>query len=159
LRRPLRLAVGKILDWREEARHLLCIAHFATLCLSLSPTSLQGQQYRSHRVQSFFERFGWENLGGSSYRYPRLGSRRRTEDWFNHVIPALMLFRAFSVCPRIRLKKFTLDVQAFTGYNSVRRYGRPPVNTSSKRFKLYSSNSAFGTKKLQQWVNGVTYPD
>jgi hypothetical protein len=23
-----------------------------------------------NRIQSFFERFGWENLGGSSYRYP-----------------------------------------------------------------------------------------
>jgi hypothetical protein len=27
-----------------------------------------------NRIQSFFTRLGWENLGGSSYRYPKLGS-------------------------------------------------------------------------------------
>lgn len=26
-----------------------------------------------NRLQSMFERFGWQNLGGSSYRYPTLG--------------------------------------------------------------------------------------
>jgi hypothetical protein len=46
-----------------------------------------------NRLQCMFERLGWGNLGGSSYRYPKLGTTPYTEDWFNHVIPALMLFR------------------------------------------------------------------
>ena len=36
-----------------------------------------------NRIQSLFERLGWENLGGSSYRYPQLGANQPTEDWFN----------------------------------------------------------------------------
>jgi hypothetical protein len=35
------------------------------------------------RLQSMFERFGWQNLGGSAYRYPRLGSKQPVEDWLN----------------------------------------------------------------------------
>src|SRR5438132_8367751 len=85
-----------------------------------------------NRVQSFFERLGWENLGGSSYRYPRLGSDQPTEDWFNHVIPALMLFRAFIVKGDVTLKKFTLDVQSSTGFNPESGYGTPPLPVTSK---------------------------
>ncbi len=44
-----------------------------------------------NRIQSAFERLGWEALGGTAYRYPKLGAEQPTEDWFNHVIPALML--------------------------------------------------------------------
>lgn len=30
------------------------------------------EQAEYNRLQSMFERLGWEKLGGSSYRYPRL---------------------------------------------------------------------------------------
>src|SRR5690348_10144366 len=49
-----------------------------------------------HRIRGFFERLGWERLGNTAYRYPKLHHPHPTEDWFNHVIPALMLLRAFA---------------------------------------------------------------
>src|SRR5438132_13549252 len=79
-----------------------------------------------NRVQSFFERLGWENLGGSSYRYPRLGSDQPTEDWMHHVIPALMLFRAFIVKRDVTLKKLTLAGQSSTPFTPESRYATTP---------------------------------
>ena len=49
-----------------------------------------------NRIRGFFERLGWEHLGNNAYRYPKLHGQHPTEDWFNHVIPALMLLRAFA---------------------------------------------------------------
>src|ERR1700730_14657234 len=73
-----------------------------------------------NRIQSFFERFGWENIGGSSYRYPRLGTDDQpVEDWLNHVVPALMLFRCYILSSRRQLPKFTIDVQASAGHNAT----------------------------------------
>jgi hypothetical protein len=112
-----------------------------------------------NRVQCFFERLGWENLGGSSYRYPRLGSDQPTEDWFNHVVPALMLFRASIVDGEMTLTKFTLDVQSSTGYSPDTGYGTLPVDTASADFKLYEpSNPHFGKRNLKRWIDGVAYP-
>jgi len=35
---------------------------------------VEGAQPPEHnRIQSLFERLGWEALGGTAYRYPRLG--------------------------------------------------------------------------------------
>ena len=121
---------------------------------------LEGADPTAHnRVQGFFERLGWENLGGSSYRYPRLGANQPTEDWFNHVIPALMLFRAFIVDGSTTLKKFTLDVQSSTGFNPNSGFGTPPLSTASADYKFYpASNSAFGEKKLKEWLDGIEYP-
>ncbi len=49
-----------------------------------------------NRIRGFFERLGWENLGNTAYRYPKLHGQHPTEGWFNHVIPALMLLRTFA---------------------------------------------------------------
>ena len=49
-----------------------------------------------NRLRGAFERLRWEHLGNTAYRYPVLGSQEPTEDWFNHVVPALMLLRAFA---------------------------------------------------------------
>ncbi len=66
-----------------------------------------------NRVQSFLERLGWQHLGGSSYQYPRLGTDKQpVEDWFNHVAPALMHFRAYVLRSGRRLKKFSLQAQS-----------------------------------------------
>lgn len=113
-----------------------------------------------NRVQSLFERFGWENLGGSSYRYPTLGSTQPTEDWFNHVVPALMLFRTFILkiaTQGKQLKKFTIDVQSSTGLNPQTEYGTPPQTSAT--ITLYPpSNQQFGKKKLDAWLDGTTWP-
>ena len=111
------------------------------------------------RIQSFFERFGWENLGGTAYRYPPLGVEDSAEDWFNRVIPALMLLREALLKAKLnkrRLYRFTLDVQSSTGY-AYKRYGKPPV--SSKNIRLETpSNLQFGEKNLRDWLTKVEYP-
>src|SRR5436190_24093719 len=83
-----------------------------------------------NRLRSAFERLGWEHLGNTAYRYPKLHQHDLVEDWFNHVVPALMLLRAFAVHllgDGRSLKKFSLDVQSSTGHNPVTAVGTPPV--------------------------------
>lgn len=101
-----------------------------------------------NRIQSLFERLGWENLGGSSYRYPRLGTDDQpVEDWFNHITPALMLFRQYIINSKYSLTKFTIDVQSSSGFNSGSSFGSPPSMAS--KVKLYDNASAsFGKKSL-----------
>jgi hypothetical protein len=111
-----------------------------------------------NRIQSFFQRFGWENLGGSSYRYPRLGTvDQPVEDWFNHVVPALMLFRAYLLSSGRPLTKFTLDVQSSSGYSPNSNYGNAP--RAGHDVTLYTStNLQFGEQNLRDWLDGLTYP-
>jgi hypothetical protein len=80
-----------------------------------------GAEY--NRIQSFFERLGWQNLGGTSYRYSKLGTEEPVEDWLNHVVPALMLLRAYLTTTGRPLKKFTLDCQSSAGYDRAGPYG------------------------------------
>jgi hypothetical protein len=104
---------------------------------------------------------GWENLGGSSYRYPRLGTTDQpVEDWLNHIVPALMLFRAFVLGSACALQKFTLDVQSSSGFNRATQFGSLPLSgTDMKDSKLYSPiNPSFGEKNLIQWLDGINYP-
>lgn len=110
-----------------------------------------------NRIQSFFERFGWENLGGSSYRYPRLGTDDQpVEDWLNHVIPALMLFRSYAIASG-KLTKYTLDVNTSTGYSPKSSYGSPAV--SGAQADLYETDQRkFGEQKLRDWLDGVKFP-
>jgi len=111
-----------------------------------------------NRIQSFFERFGWENLGGSSYRYPRLGTDDQpVEDWFNHVIPALMLFRSYIISSGRSLTKCTLDAHSSTGFSPNAHYGNPPLPGSS--VPLYEpTNKSFGKANLVSWLTGVSFP-
>src|SRR5437867_2667834 len=101
------------------------------------------------RIQSMFQRLGWEQLGGSAYRYPPLGSEQPTEDWFTHVVPALMLFRCAVLASAGELTKLTLDVQSSTGYNPETRYGTLPQCGSD--IELHKpSNTAFGKNQLRE---------
>jgi hypothetical protein len=121
-----------------------------------------------NRIQSFFERLGWENLGGSSYRYPRLGTTDQpVEDWLNHVVPALMLFRAAVLKSAGKLKQFTLDVQSSSGYNKATKFGSAPLSgskmqatkTKTKGKKIYQPNNAsFGEANLIDWLDEIEYP-
>src|SRR5438105_15043781 len=83
-----------------------------------------------HRIRGFFERLGWKRLGNTAYRYPKLHGQHPTEDWFNHVIPALMLLRAFArhaMESGRNIDKFSIDVQSSTGFNPVTGVGTPPL--------------------------------
>jgi hypothetical protein len=130
-----------------------------------------------NRLQSMFERLGWEKLGGSSYRYPRLGTTDQpVEDWLNHVVPALMLFRAFAIKSPSELRQFTLDVQSSSGYQKSTKFGSAPLSgsdmkaatvkamestseTKKKKRKFYPpKNPAFGEKNLIDWLDEVEFP-
>ena len=130
-----------------------------------------------NRLQSMFERLGWEKLGGTSYRYPRLGTTDQpVEDWLNHVVPALMLFRAFAIKSSSELTQFSLDVQSSSGYQKSTKFGSAPLSgsdmkeatvkamkstseTKKKLKKFYSpKNPAFGEKNLIDWLDDLEYP-
>jgi hypothetical protein len=66
-------------------------------------------------VRSMFERFGWQRMGGSVFRYERKDDE---EDWLNDVAPALMMFRSYVLAKGITISAFTLDT------NSVARIDR-----------------------------------
>src|SRR5437868_614851 len=70
-----------------------------------------------NRIRGAFERLGWQRVGNTAYRYPALHRRDEPEDWFNHVIPALMLLRALSrhgSATDRGLRQFSIDVQSST---------------------------------------------
>lgn len=109
-----------------------------------------------NQIQSLFERFGWENLGGTSYRYPPLTKVQPIEDWFNHVVPALMLFRAYSLKHKV-IRKFSLDVQSSTGFNPETVAGTAPVE-GRDILLCKPSVGTFGKKKLVKWIEDIEYP-
>lgn len=70
-----------------------------------------------NRVRGFFERLGWERLGNTAYRYPKLHEYDTVEDWFNCVVPALMLLRAFArfaASTGRSITKFSIDTSSST---------------------------------------------
>lgn len=114
-----------------------------------------------NRLQSIFERFGWERIGGSCYRYPPLprivngklkaaaGAPVR-EDWLNSVVPAIMCFRAYILRRKLRLTKHSIDIQTSSG-----SHGAQPGLPS--KIKLRQPNQkAFGEKNLRGWLASVT---
>lgn len=115
-----------------------------------------------NRLRSAFQRFGWEHLGNTAYRYPKLHEHDAVEDWFNHVVPALMLLRAFAVrllATGRSLSKFSIDVQSSTGFDPVTGVGTPPVAAGNITFRQPARhNKAFGLRNLMDWLDGVTWP-
>ena len=113
----------------------------------------------TNRIQSFFERFGWQNLGGSAYRYPKLGAQldNPVEDWFNHVIPALMLFRTYILDSGRELPKFSLDIQSSVGRDKDSEYGTSPL--PGENIRLYDTKQVqFGERNLREWLAEIKYP-
>ena len=111
-----------------------------------------------NRLQCAFERLGWQNLGGSAYRYPKLGTADQpVEDWFNHIVPALMLFRAYIRQSGRAVSKFSIDVQSSGGYNPATEFGSAPIAGGDVR--LYApANTSFGERNLRDWLDGVAFP-
>jgi hypothetical protein len=115
-----------------------------------------------NRLRSAFLRLGWEHLGNTAYRYPKLHEYDVIEDWFNHVIPALMLLRTFAVhllADGRSLKKFSLDVQSSTGHDPLTNVGRQPLPGGTIPYTLPpETGRAFGLQNLIGWLDGVTWP-
>jgi hypothetical protein len=123
----------------------------------IQPTSTE-----LNRIRGFFERLGWEHLGNTAYRYPSLRGGQATEDWFNHVIPALMLLRAFArhaAATGRAIRKFSLDVQSSTGLDPVAQVGMPPLPAADITYSQPSrSGRKCGQQVLEQWIDGIAWP-
>jgi hypothetical protein len=115
-----------------------------------------------NRIRGFFEWLGWERLGNTAYRYPKLHGQHPTEDWFNHVVPALMLLRAFArhaAATGRNIDKFSIDVQSSTGYNPLTGVGTPPLPADQITYSQPSrSGKKFGLQNLRDWIDGITWP-
>lgn len=109
-----------------------------------------------NRLQSMFLRFGWQNLGGSTYRYPRLRSTPIAEDWLNHVVPALMLLRSYFTSTGRPLKRFTIDAQVSAAFDSDTGLGAAPRNSADILSK--SARPEFGEANLLDWLGSVEFP-
>lgn len=111
------------------------------------------------RLKSMFERFGWQSLGDTAYRYPRLATEQPVEDWLNHVIPALMLFRTYtSLNPQV-LTSFTLDAQSSSGFNPDTNAGHIPLR--GEQVTLYpppANRQHFGEQNLRDWIDSIDWP-
>jgi hypothetical protein len=121
------------------------------------PTSLE-----LNRIRSLFERLGWERLGNTAYRYPRLDAQQDMEDWFNHVLPALMLLRAFArhaATTGRNIANFSIDVQGSTGFDPEANVGLPPLPATETTYsQLPRTMRAFGQQRLQDWIDGIVWP-
>jgi len=115
-----------------------------------------------NRIRGAFERLGWERLGNTVYRYPRLRDMPATEDWFNRVIPALMLLRALArhVAQTGRaLLRFTIDVQSSTGFNQETNVGRPALPANEIEYTSPSrSGEAMSQQRLENWLDSIAWP-
>jgi hypothetical protein len=115
-----------------------------------------------NRIRGFFEHLGWEHLGNTAYRYPKLHGQHPTEDWFNHVIPALTMLRAFARYVETTgrsLLKFSIDVQSSTGFNPVTAVGTLPLAAGQIIYSQPSkSGRAFARRRLEAWIDGIPWP-
>ncbi len=120
------------------------------------------QPQELNRIRGFFERLGWEHLGNTAYRYPKLHGQHPTEDWFNHVIPALMMLRAFArhaATTSRNIRKFSIDGQSCTGFNPVTNVGTPPLAANQITYSQPSRpGRSFAQQRLEAWIDGITWP-
>ena len=113
-----------------------------------------------NRIRVAFRRFGWETIGGTAYRYPPLnpGSEYslNSEDWFNHVIPALMYMRSVIDARRIEVANFTIDAFSSTGARSG--VGPEILDAQDIHLAPYEGGDANAVteKRLRSWLESCT---
>ena len=108
------------------------------------------------RIRLAFQRFGWETIGGTAYRYPPLdvqpGTPPSSEDWFNHVIPALMYMRSLIESKKILISNFTIDAFSSTGW----RQGIGPHIQDSQSLSMTDVTGAdaavLSEPRLKNWL-------
>src|SRR5436189_6282531 len=86
-----------------------------TLTFDIDGDSIHDPNDRN-RIIACFDRFGWEHVGGSAWRYPALGTANVSEDWMNHVVPALMYFRSLVEHAGLNVYNFTIDAHSEAGH-------------------------------------------
>lgn len=105
------------------------------------------------RIRLAFLRLGWETVGGSAYRYPPLnpnaGNMLNLDDWFNHVVPALMYMRSLVESNGIQVTNFTIDSFSSTGA----RAGVGPVILPSANILMQPNNDpVLSEQRLREWI-------
>jgi hypothetical protein len=109
-----------------------------------------------NRIHSMFLRFGWQNLGSSTYRYPHTDREGAPEDWLNHVVPALMLLRSYFTTTGRVLHRFTIDSHTSAVFTRAAHAECAPRN--AQNILCESHKQEFGEKKLLQWLSNVVFP-
>jgi hypothetical protein len=124
----------------------------------------EGADKDQAHLASFFERLGWERLGANTFRFPRLVTepgRAILEDWFNHVVPALMLFRCYVLRQRLVLKEYTLDAATSTGYRRGAEVGSPPLPAENIRLRQPHGELAVDDQHwaaMEDWLDAEDFP-
>ena len=115
-----------------------------------------------NRLRSAFERLGWQRLGNTAYRYPALGEQPDAEDWFNCVVPALMMLAAYSRFAAARgrgLARFTIDAQSMTGLDHESQVGMLPAPVDEMDLSAPSPGGrAFAEQRLRDWLAAIQWP-
>lgn len=108
-------------------------------------------------LRSMFERFGFQRLGGSVFRYPR-EDQTGMEDWLNHVIPALMFFRSYALARGIQIKFLTIDahsVALLDQSDPAAVAGHPPVSAGHVNW-VDPTNPQCPDAHVRNWIDAVT---
>ena len=130
-----------------------------TLTFDIDDASVNDPNDRN-RIILNFRRFGWEHIGGSAWRYPALGTQNVSEDWFNHVIPALMYFRSLVEHAGLTVTVFTIDAHSEAGHrgNAIPVLGTPILDGNA--IQMYAPNmndpvreAALSEARLKQFVS------
>lgn len=120
-----------------------------TLTFDIDEASVTDVNDRS-RIIACFQRFGWEHIGGSAWRYPALGTENVSEDWFNHVIPALTYFRSLVCHGNLIVYNFTIDAHSEAGHRgrAVPPLGEPIRQAAN--LMLYPAAAAYSAVLSEQ---------
>lgn len=124
-----------------------------TITFDIENASVRDSNDRT-RIYAAFQRLGWENIGGSAWRYPALGSENVSEDWFNHVIPALMYFRSMVQHASLNVTSFTVDAHSEAGYRGKAVPTIGAAIASSHDVEMYPSqyDAALSEVRLRRFI-------
>lgn len=105
-----------------------------------------------NRIIACFTRLGWEHIGGSAWRYPALGTENVSEDWFNHVIPALMYFRSLVEHGEFNVYRFTIDAHSEAGHRGRAnpQLGQP-IRPASQ-IVMYPADQVLSEDRLRTFI-------
>lgn len=114
----------------------------------------------NNRVQGLFQRFGWEHVSQSQFRYP--SSNRGSVTFIgamNCYIPALFCFLVYLIVSRMELAAFTLsgDIDVVHNANAPNAPGNASPAPNPDTYILDNkcprvTVNAFGRKNLIAWL-------
>jgi hypothetical protein len=170
MRFPIRFAVGAAFASISMGK-MSCIWSDSAMPVTFS-FEIDAAPYVSNQIGSLFERLGWERLDARTLRYPRMDEQAdgKLENWFNHVVPALMLFRSYVLTKGLAVKSLTLDARSSTGYRRDSGIGSPPLQaeqvplyepspTRSQDGGAADEHSSEEWALLAEWLRGVDFPE